>query len=200
MGNLGHAPELRPCYAPLGKTVIAVGARRSLVTLAAAGSALALAACGSSGSPGSGSTSSREATGIKVADCMRAHGVPNFPDPSSGGSIQLPNGVNPQSPAFQSAQRACFKLFPGGGPGRGGSSEARKEQLLKLAECMRAHGFSSFPDPTSSPPSAPPSGGGIAFGAPGAFIAVPQSLIQSPGFKQAAAACSFPGIGGGKGP
>jgi hypothetical protein len=179
----------------LSKTAIAVGARRSLVTLAAVGSALALAACGSSGSSGSGSASSREATGIKVADCMRAHGVPNFPDPSSGGGIQLPNGVDPQAPAFQSAQRACFKLFPGGGPGGGGNSEARKVQLLKLAECMHAHHISQFPDPTSSPPTGPPSGGGIAFGSPGAFIAVPQSLIDSPGFKQAAAACGFPGVG-----
>jgi hypothetical protein len=67
--------------------------------------------------------------------------------------------------------------------------------MVKLAQCMRRHGLTTFPDPTSSPPAAPPSGGGIAFGAPGSFIAVPQNLIQSPGFKQAAAACHFPGAG-----
>jgi hypothetical protein len=68
--------------------------------------------------------------------------------------------------------------------------------MLKLAQCMRSHGISGFPDPTSSPPSAPPKGGGLAFGSPGAFISVPQTLIQSPGFKQAAAACGFPRFGG----
>jgi hypothetical protein len=32
------------------------------------------------------------------------------PDPGSGGGIQIPDnsGINPQSPAFQSAQGACF--------------------------------------------------------------------------------------------
>ena len=168
-------------------------ASRGTLALITAGCAVALAACGSSG----GSTnSSRVSAGIKVADCMRAHGVPNFPDPGSGGGIQIPDNVNPRAPAFQSAQRACFKLLPGGGPGRGGNSEARKQMLLKLAECMRSHGISSFPDPSSSPPSAPPAGGGVAFGSPGAFLSVPQAMIQSPGFKNAAAACGFPGFGG----
>jgi hypothetical protein len=47
------------------------------------------------------------------AECMREHGVPNFPDPivtgngqgissSSGGG-----GINPQSPAFQQAEKLC---------------------------------------------------------------------------------------------
>jgi len=69
--------------------------------------------------------------------------------------------------------------------------------LLALARCMRAHGVTAFPDPTSTPPSAPPAGGGIAFGGQGSFLAVPQSLIRSPEFKQAATVCSFPGVGHG---
>jgi hypothetical protein len=54
--------------------------------------------------------------GIQFARCMRTHGVPNFPDPKvitgTGGNQEayLP-GINPQSPAFQSAAKAC-----GGGP------------------------------------------------------------------------------------
>jgi hypothetical protein len=131
---------------------------------------------------------------------MRSHGVPNFPDPGSGGGgFKLPTGANPNAPAFQAAQKTCFKLLPGGGPGRGGNSEQRRLQLLHLAECMRAHGISAFPDPTGSPPSAPPSGGGIAFGGGGSFLSIPQTLINSPGFRQAANACGFPGAGG-KGP
>jgi hypothetical protein len=132
---------------------------------------------------------------------MRSHGVPNFPDPPAGGggNIQIgPNsGVNPQAPAFQSAQTACAKLLPGGGPGRGPASEAMKLQMLRLAECMRRHGLSTFPDPTSKPPS-PGNGTGLAFGGGGSFIAVPQTILQSPAFRQAASACGFP-VPGGRG-
>ena len=145
----------------------------------------------------SGPKSSRADIGIRFAKCMRANGVPNFSDPSGGGGgIKIPNGVNPQAPAFQAAQKTCFKLLPGGGPLSGKVSEARKEQLLKLARCMRAHGVSAFPDPTSGPPSkGPPTGGGIAFGSAGAFLSVPNSLMDSPAFTQAAATCGFPGHG-----
>jgi hypothetical protein len=58
---------------------------------------------------------------------------------------------------------------------------------------MREHGVSGFPDPTSSPPSNP-AGFRLAFGQPGAFIAIPSSIDpQSPAFQQAAKACQFPG-------
>lgn len=63
--------------------------------------------------------------------------------------------------------------------------------MLQLTRCMRAHGFSTFPDPTSTAP-APGTGFGIAFGAPGSFIAVPQTMLKSPGFNQAASQCGFP--------
>jgi hypothetical protein len=167
------------------------------------GCALALAACGgSSGKSNDGGA--RASAAIKFSECMRTHGVPNFPDPSPGGGIQLSSGsgVNPSSPSFQGAQKACGSLLPGGGPVRGGDSETRKLAMLHLAQCMRAHGFTSFPDPTSAPPSKAtggPSGGGIAFGGPGGFIAVPESMVQSPGFQQAAATCGFPGAGGAPG-
>jgi hypothetical protein len=175
--------------------------RRSIApALGAIVCAFVLAACGSSNSSNNASSSSGQSAGIRFADCMRSHGVPNFPDPGGGGGgFQIPagSGVDPASPAFQSAQKDCQKLLPFGGPGRGQSSEARKLQLLKLAECMRSHGIASFPDPSNSPPSAPPAGGGIAFGGPGGFISVPQTLINSPGFKQAGQACGFPGLRGG---
>jgi hypothetical protein len=177
-----------------------VGGMRPLFTAAlVAGGCALLAGCGSSGH--SGNTSGEASQGIRFADCMRSHGVPNFPDPSSGGGINIPagSGINPQSPAFRSAQHACSKLLPGGGPLGGHGSESRKVALLKLAQCMRKHGISTFPDPTASPPSGPPPGGGLAFGTPGAVISVPQTLIDSPGFKQAAAACGFPGFGHGGG-
>ena len=165
----------------------------STIALVAVGCALVLAACGSSKGGGT-SRSSFASAGLKFAACMRAHGVPNFPDPSGGGGINIPigSGINPQSPAFQSAQSSCFKLLPGGGPGGRHASEQDKLRMLAMSRCMRNHGLSTFPDPVATPPS--PSGGfGFAFGSPGAFIAVPQSLIQSPAFNQAARACGLPG-------
>lgn len=45
---------------------------------------------------------------LVLARCMRAHGVPNFPDPStSGGQGGLPARLDPQSPAFRAAAREC---------------------------------------------------------------------------------------------
>jgi hypothetical protein len=123
---------------------------------------------------------------------MRANGVPSFPDPSGGGGLQIPNDINPSSPAFQTAQRACQSLMPGGsGPAR--ATEQQKERLFTLARCMRAHGVSGFPDPVASPP-ANPAGLAIAFGRPGAFLVIPDTLNpRSPTFRQAATTCGMPG-------
>jgi hypothetical protein len=52
--------------------------------------------------------------GLEFSACMRSHGVPNFPDPPPGsGAIRiLPgNGVDPQSPQYQAATKACQKYF-----------------------------------------------------------------------------------------
>jgi hypothetical protein len=61
-------------------------------------------------------SASRRKAMLANAECMRTHGVPNFPDPtfpSGGGArIQFPAQLNPQSPAFQRAAKAC-----GGGNG-----------------------------------------------------------------------------------
>lgn len=48
---------------------------------------------------------------IAFANCMRAHGVPNFPDPGPNG-IQFPvNSPITQSPAFQRAQNGPCKKY-----------------------------------------------------------------------------------------
>lgn len=48
---------------------------------------------------------------LKHTQCMREHGVPNYPDPvfPSGGGVGnvIPSDVNPSSPAFQRAANAC---------------------------------------------------------------------------------------------
>jgi hypothetical protein len=64
-----------------------------------------------------------QAKALKFSACMRTHGVPGFPDPViSGNGIRLTlnkaSGIDPRSPQFQAAQRACQSLMPlppGGG-------------------------------------------------------------------------------------
>jgi hypothetical protein len=53
-------------------------------------------------------TESVKRAAIANAECMREHGVPNFPDPTfpPGGGIAQ-SGFDPQSPAFEQAARAC---------------------------------------------------------------------------------------------
>jgi hypothetical protein len=67
---------------------------------------------------------------LQFAQCMRTHGVPSFPDPEfsrGGGGIGIrigggkggPSRIDPGSPRFQAAQKACQSIMPGpkGGPG-----------------------------------------------------------------------------------
>lgn len=52
--------------------------------------------------------------GYEFARCVRAHGVPGFPDPDGSGRIPDPAsaGVDQGSPAFQAANRACAAHRP----------------------------------------------------------------------------------------
>jgi hypothetical protein len=159
--------------------------------------AIALGACGSSGKKNA--ANSHSDVRIAFSRCMRAHGVTNFPDPGGGGGggggINLDGtGINPASPAFRSAQRTCFKLLPGGGPGGGHASAEAIRQDLDTARCMRAHGVPGFPDPivTSTPPNIDPGKYSEAEFGNGIFIGVPSTINpRSPAFVAAAKACNF---------
>ena len=81
----------------------------------AASTSTTVAASGSSGS--SSSAQSRQAGLLQFSQCMRSHGVPNFPDLSATAGILnglAHSGVNTQTPAFQSALQACKKYNTGG--------------------------------------------------------------------------------------
>jgi hypothetical protein len=132
--------------------------------------ALALLAAGCSGSPGShvaqaGSTATQSNSSsnppaesaqgnaaLAFSGCMRSHGVPNYPDPTSGGGIPKKTlqqlGVG--SSQYQAATQACQRLLPNGGSGM---TQALVQQMrartLRYARCMRAHGVTNFPDPGS---------------------------------------------------
>jgi len=84
---------------------------------------------------------------LKLSECMRANGVPNFPDPNGQGVIQG-NGIDPNSPAFQKAQQTCAKKIGGGTGTRNPAQQAQAEAAaLAFSKCMRSHGVSDFPDP-----------------------------------------------------
>ena len=57
---------------------------------------------------------------LRYAACIRAHGVPNYPDPTfNGNAVNFGNlsGINPNSPAYESALHACASLNPMNGHG-----------------------------------------------------------------------------------
>ena len=152
--------------------------RLSLV-LAGVGCVVAISACGSSGSPSSAAgTGSGDALALKFANCMRSHGVPNFPDP--GKPVGGPgSGINIQAPAVQSAEQKCDKLTHNPEPKGSPASASQRRAALANAQCMRTHGVPNFPDPTF------PSTGGMSVNLAGLNP-------QSPAFEHAQAACPFP--------
>ena len=158
----------------------------------AAGCALALAGCGFTGnsseaaSSGGPESPAVAADFLKFSQCMRSHGVPNFPDPTGHG-IQLSpgSGLDPASPAFQSARKTCNKLLPGGGaksaaPPPPSASDLRA--ALAWARCVRKHGVPNFPDPSAGAHA------GLFFRGV-VFPVGPEFNPQTPAFKQAQAAC-----------
>ena len=91
---------------------------------------------------------------LAFSQCMRANGVPSFPDPQrfAGGNVKLTiHQYGTSTPHFGAALNACNHLLPS----RTGSQETEQQlrtQLadeLSFAKCMRSHGVARFPDPTA---------------------------------------------------
>jgi hypothetical protein len=149
------------------------------------------------GATNSGS-GSPEAAALAFANCMRSHGVPHFPDPKAGGGFlfRTSAGVDPSSPAFNAAQAKCKQFLPAG-PGSGPPPSAQTvTHYLKVAQCMRRHGISEFPDPRTTVPPNPRAalgGSGVISDIEGVILVFPGTIDQqSPLFTRAAAACAFP--------
>ena len=147
-----------------------------------------LAACGGS-SPKSARAASNEQ--LKLSECMRAHGVPGFPDPTNSGGgegisvVSSPGsetttigGIPFSGPVFEAAITTC-KFF-GGGSAPPAVSESQKLRLFHFSECIRTHGVPNYPDPVFPP------GGGIER---------PSALglnLNSPTFQHAIKLCNRP--------
>jgi hypothetical protein len=128
-----------------------------LVTAAAASTLLA--GCGgSSNSPGakaSASASAQKAATIahQLAQCIRTHGVPNFPDlvQTSGGGWDVPSGTPLPPAATQVACKTLSDQLPGGSSGN--KPKERKVTAAQMAAwrrwaaCIRQNGTPDWPDP-----------------------------------------------------
>lgn len=159
---------------------------------------LALAGCGSTDAASGTVTDAGASSGkspqqaFQFSQCMRAHGLSNFPDPTGQGiQISPSSGVNPQSPAFQRAQNACKRYLPNGGAPPVTSAHDTAAALA-FAKCMRAHGVPDFPDPLTTPASSPPAGSVAIIDLHGmAFELGPGIDPRSPAFQQAATDCGI---------
>jgi hypothetical protein len=145
--------------------------------LPAAAAALALvitlAACGSSSPKSSSSSGSADSNSsqtnqsqihgesLRFARCMRANGVPSFPDPPGNGSYGVKsfaeqsngrtmsiNGVPVSAPAFRTAMAKCSRYLPE--PPAPTTFQLAKVRALMVtwAKCIRSHGLPHFGDPT----------------------------------------------------
>ena len=120
------------------------------------------------------------------SQCMRRHGVPDFPDPvltPSGGYGYRTAGIDPHSAAFQGALQACRALPSPWQSTPRQLSPAQQQAWLSWAKCIRAHGVPNFPDPTFSGNEVQVSGAGAS---------------ASPQLQSAMAACKsqMPSTGG----
>jgi hypothetical protein len=101
----------------------------------------------SSGSAAGSGAVTQTPSGPAYAQCMRSHGVTNFPDPQGPNQNRfLISSAVQNNPHYQSASAACESLRPRQSAGGGGGG-ASQQQLLAFTQCMRANGVSNFPDP-----------------------------------------------------
>jgi hypothetical protein len=86
---------------------------------------------------------------LRYSECMRANGVPDFPDPEDGRLMLRagPGGIDPNAPGFAEAQEACKELAPSGPAAGGAQADAMEARVLEYARCMRENGVPEFPDP-----------------------------------------------------
>jgi hypothetical protein len=110
---------------------------------------------------GNGASSAKYRAALAYVSCMRQHGVTNFPDPTSNGTLNVTfatggkdgapgtAGISRNSSQYVTASTVCRHLLPGGVPTPAQNARALAKEL-QFAQCMRSHGVANFPDPTSA--------------------------------------------------
>jgi hypothetical protein len=128
--------------AALGLTLI------SLISAGCGSNAASGAATAGGADPGAKAATAHDKA-VKFAECMRANGVPHFPDPDSKGAVNF--GVDVPRDVWLKAVDACKALKP---PGALSAKRTPKQQsaTLRFAQCVRDHGVKDFPDPVNGEP------------------------------------------------
>lgn len=170
-------------------------------TVAAIAAATAIGACGSSSlsssrSAGPPTAAQTQQEALNFARCMRGHGVASFPDDLNFRNVP---GINPSSPAFKAALTACQHLLPVKTSPPAAPSAQTHAKLVRLSNCLRAHGYPSMPDPRPDPP--PPAGSpeanryGTLYGEGDYWIGIPNSIdAHGAAFVRTAIACGATGV------
>jgi hypothetical protein len=125
----------------------------------------ALAGCHSGGARAAATTSPSAmsddrilAIGREYSQCVRDHGVPNFPDlVLNDGMLVLPedNTADSSKQALQAnkaAQDACKSILdklPASAQKNRPPTAADVQNMLKFSQCMREHGVPEWPDPSN---------------------------------------------------
>ena len=173
---------------------------RQAGAIAIAFAAVGVLAAGCGGSPAShrGSAKPSETTLlIEFSACLRAHGLPHFPDPQSeaaGGGFPSKSlnpymnpsatgslALNDYTPQFQAAEKHCSSLARASlfimSPAQiQAQTQQEVKQGLATVACMRKHGFPDMPDPTAQ-----------------GAVMIPSSIeMNSPQYKAAAKLCHAP--------
>jgi hypothetical protein len=110
------------------------------------------------GSSGGAGTAANGSKLVAYAQCVRAHGVPNFPDPNSSGELNLSGLSSTELGAINKTNAACLHLMPANDIGHTSPPTAKE---LKYAQCIRAHGFPNWPEPSANGTEMPPADAGI---------------------------------------
>ena len=131
---------------------------RKLWPLAALAILALLGAGCSDDSDGTGNDAAANQTeAVKFSECMRDHGVEEFPDPDASGELTIDGVLNGSSldsntPAWKEAIGACKDLQPPGFTGDEEVTAEEQEARLAFAQCIRDNGVEDFPDPAKGDP------------------------------------------------
>ena len=82
-----------------------------------------------------------------VVQCVRAHGVPDFPDPVYDSSTGQWNYGDYRRDIPQRAEQACQHLDPSAVSPSPPVPQVQFLALVRLAQCIRQHGEPTWPDP-----------------------------------------------------
>src|SRR5258708_36841291 len=111
--------------------------------------ALVAAECGGNPASATGGSSAYQKA-LPFAQCMRSHGIENFPDPDSSGGFNVGDSVNTNTPQYAAAKRTCVQLHPYNMLLSPQQKAGLMSRALKFARCMRAHGLLNFADPAEN--------------------------------------------------